>query len=764
MSFMKWMSGSTSASNSTNGNSASVVGVNGQTRNDWPDNDDRYYGLINVGNTCYCSSVLQSLYFCRAFRDCVNNYPYPRQLPNIPSLAAGASHKPVDKSSNARGPDHSGVGNGGVSNGLLSPVPEKTAAVPSNPASHANMSAGTAMANGGKVSAGVGDSNMLANSYFTNSSQDASNGRSRALSSFRDRAGLRRKKDRSHSDAALNGGSADGANGADAADAKSGYGAGASQHSGVDGLGAQLRTAGPAKDGDTGPQQQQQQQERSAIDILTEDISSAAKYEIDESMFTALKDLFWSISTHIQRTGSMSPQSFVAKLKERNELFRSNAHQDAHEFLNYLLNEIVENVEKIHRDKGLEGCTGAPLNGPSKLRGNTWVHTLFEGLLTNETRCLSCENVTSRDETILDVSVDIHENTSVTNCLNQFAAGELLCHNNKFYCDNCGGLQEAERRMRLKRLPNILALHLKRFKYHEGLGRYVKLSYRVNFPTELRVPNTTEETDDVLYSLSSIVVHLGGGPFHGHYISIVRSGDKWVLFDDDCVDIIKENELFNYFGDLPNFGSGYVLFYERTDFDPMQFDLPRPFGTAANDTKQAACGNDEGHADDSSSSVCADSATNKTPGSAAALDSTVPEASPGSVGVGSPPDASSQPKFFAPARPPPLVSPTRSFHGSLDTSSMSPVALTSAGMSPTVLTPSVSTPQVSSMLSVQAPRSQAEPGAPISSFSSSTSPVNSRTPPQNAQAVAVETSYNGSSNGSGGMGKSRSWFSRRSKK
>ncbi|ORX66882.1 cysteine proteinase [Linderina pennispora] len=232
----------------------------------------------------------------------------------------------------------------------------------------------------------------------------------------------------------------------------------------------------------------------------------AEKYQIDDSMFASLKDLFWSISTRIQRSGSISPQRFIGKLKECNELFRSNAHQDAHEFLNYLLNEIVENVDKIYRDKKLDG---------------TWVHTLFEGLLTNETKCLSCENVTSRDETLLDVSVDIHENTSVTNCLNQFAAGELL-------------------------LPQQ-----QRFKYHEGLGRYVKLSYRVNFPTELRVPNTTEETEDLLYSLSAIVVHLGGGPYHGHYISIVRSGNKWILFDDDCVDIIDENELYNYFGNFP---------------------------------------------------------------------------------------------------------------------------------------------------------------------------------------------------------------------
>ena len=44
--------------------------------------------------------------------------------------------------------------------------------------------------------------------------------------------------------------------------------------------------------------------------------------------------------------------------------------------------------------------------------------------------------------------------------------------------------------MRVKKLPKILALHLKRFKYMEQLQRYTKLSYRVVFPFELRLFNT----------------------------------------------------------------------------------------------------------------------------------------------------------------------------------------------------------------------------------------------------------------------------------
>ena len=44
--------------------------------------------------------------------------------------------------------------------------------------------------------------------------------------------------------------------------------------------------------------------------------------------------------------------------------------------------------------------------------------------------------------------------------------------------------------MRIKKLPRILALHLKRFKFVENLNKFKKLTHRVVFPFELRLFNT----------------------------------------------------------------------------------------------------------------------------------------------------------------------------------------------------------------------------------------------------------------------------------
>ncbi|CAL9150160.1 unnamed protein product, partial [Musa hybrid cultivar] len=305
--------------------------------------------------------------------------------------------------------------------------------------------------------------------------------------------------------------------------------------------------------------------------------------DVEENLLTCLADLFTQISSQKKKTGVIAPKRFVQRVKKQNEYFRSYMHQDAHEFLNFLLNELADILEK-ESDAAKDSIeTSSPseklANGPNHSLPNgvpkepllTWVHKNFQGILTNETRCLRCETVTARDETFLDLSLDIEQNSSITSCLKNFSSTETLNAEDKFFCDKCCSfvslcsLQEAQKRMKIKKPPHILVIHLKRFKYVEQLGRYKKLSYRVVFPMELKLNNTVEDIDSE-YSLFAVVVHVGSGPNHGHYVSLVKSHNHWLLFDDENVEMIDESMVQTFFGSSQEYSgntdNGYILFYE----------------------------------------------------------------------------------------------------------------------------------------------------------------------------------------------------------
>ncbi|KAF9932880.1 hypothetical protein FBU30_007039 [Linnemannia zychae] len=532
----------------------------GVTQPEKPVVNDVPIGLENFGNTCYCNSILQALYYCRPFRECVLGYQS--------GTGTLVSHYPIS---------------------------------PMTPSFNLN-------------------SNGSGSSYFTPQASAGQTGVMSPTGTLSTIPGRNHQRNGSSNGAPL------------PATGATGSGPGSAGQRNIVGV---LLPNGGGPDPDSAPQ---------------------------ESMFLCLQDLFQRIQNHSKKTQFFTPTAFVAKVKKENELFRSSMHQDAHEFLMFIISTITEDIEADHKknQKEIEDSQPKPavLNGTTTSNGQSngnsisngslgtkgssdevsmtlaggdevrikvngadistvstsggsshgngqtggggesigdrssiqsestipkpkeklWVQKLFEGQLTNEIKCLTCEKTTNRAESFMDLSLDIEQNSSVTSCLRQFSASEMLCHKDKFYCDECCGLQEAEKRMKIQQLPNILSLHLKRFKYQEALQKYVKLSYRVSFPLELRLFNTVDDMEDPdrIYDLNAFVVHIGSGPHHGHYVAVVKHQEKWLLFDDETVETIDESDIHKYFGDSAQLGSGYVLFYQARDLDmstiaPMQW-------------------------------------------------------------------------------------------------------------------------------------------------------------------------------------------------
>lgn len=285
----------------------------------------------------------------------------------------------------------------------------------------------------------------------------------------------------------------------------------------------------------------------------------------DSAFLYALQDVFTGMSECGSKIGVVSPLYFVAKLKERNYLFRqANMHHDAHEFCNYLINEIIET-----------------LNYETEKKSN-WCTDIFQGLITNETKCLYCETITSKDETFLDLSVDVPPGESaysLTYSLNNFSKLETLNHENKFYCNTCRSLQEAVKTIKLKKIPEVLVINFKRFKYDDKIDSMVKLFDSILYPLRLRLFNTTTSSRQAegshstvkrdgfsLYGLYALVIHIGGGPTHGHYVALCKNeAGLWFLFDDETVELVDEYYVLRFFGNGPGLATAYMLFYQKLD-------------------------------------------------------------------------------------------------------------------------------------------------------------------------------------------------------
>lgn len=282
-----------------------------------------------------------------------------------------------------------------------------------------------------------------------------------------------------------------------------------------------------------------------------------------DSMLLSVSEMFQHINSNKKKFGVYQPKKLIDVVRKKNETFQGHQHQDAHEFMNYLLNQIGEEINAENREVAGERANASGFKLP-----RTWLQEIFEGTLVNETRCLNCETVTSRDEAFLDLSLEIEENSSITSCLRNFSGIETMNKQDKFYCDECCSLQEAHKCIRVKKTPTILALHLKRFKYMESVRRLKKLSHRVVFPAELRLNSTTGDAadEDASFSLFAVVIHVGSGMNHGHYVALSKIHDQWFLFDDESVEGIDDSQLHTCFGSSQEGSgnySGYMLLYQK---------------------------------------------------------------------------------------------------------------------------------------------------------------------------------------------------------
>uniref|UniRef100_A0A672RB32 Ubiquitin carboxyl-terminal hydrolase n=1 Tax=Sinocyclocheilus grahami TaxID=75366 RepID=A0A672RB32_SINGR len=198
--------------------------------------------------------------------------------------------------------------------------------------------------------------------------------------------------------------------------------------------------------------------------------------------------------------------------------FRGNSQHDALEFLLWLL-------DRLHED--VNSSSALPNgNNRSKSRGKV--------------RASMSQNLSS---------------LTCPHCLKQ---------SNTFDPFLCISLPIPLRQTSLWTLPDILILHLKRFR--QVGERRNKLSTLVHFPlTGLdmgrHMPEASRHTLNFLYDLYAVCNH-HGGMHGGHYTAYCRNSvdGQWYAYDDSSVESVPEGEVCTR--------GAYILFYQRRDAIP----------------------------------------------------------------------------------------------------------------------------------------------------------------------------------------------------
>lgn len=227
----------------------------------------------------------------------------------------------------------------------------------------------------------------------------------------------------------------------------------------------------------------------------------------------------------------------------KKKLLAGFQEQDAHEFWQFILNELHNDYERLMSNLQVKLEADDPCQ--------CITHRTFSGELVLSIKCLGCQAVTSTTDPVFDVSLELKKGTlTLYDCLDLFCRDEPL--DGMYTCSSCGQRTKAVKSLRLKKLAPVFSVQLKRFK--QTLDLFSKIDNPIEVPLYLNLTKYAESPQGTLfYELFALVCHTGS-VHTGHYVVIVKDGDGvWYKFDDLVILVVDEKEVKST--------SAYLLFY-----------------------------------------------------------------------------------------------------------------------------------------------------------------------------------------------------------
>jgi ubiquitin C-terminal hydrolase len=100
----------------------------------------------------------------------------------------------------------------------------------------------------------------------------------------------------------------------------------------------------------------------------------------------------------------------------------------------------------------------------------------------------------------------LDQDITLQQCLQMFIEPEVLGPDDKWYCPHCKEHMQAEKKMSVWRLPPILIIHLKRFKYDHSSSFGYSSGSRVKIDTNVKYPIQYEIYKNIEFNFLSLVI------------------------------------------------------------------------------------------------------------------------------------------------------------------------------------------------------------------------------------------------------------------
>uniref|UniRef100_A0A672M039 Ubiquitin carboxyl-terminal hydrolase n=1 Tax=Sinocyclocheilus grahami TaxID=75366 RepID=A0A672M039_SINGR len=201
------------------------------------------------------------------------------------------------------------------------------------------------------------------------------------------------------------------------------------------------------------------------------------------------------------------------------------------------------------------------------------ISDIFDGSILSLVQCLTCDRV--RKGSCAEAGIEFVVScipswfwgpmVTLEDCLAAFFAADELKGDNMYSCERCKKLRNGVKYCKVLRLPEILCIHLKRFR-HEVMYSF-KINSHVSFPLEglALKPFLAKESPSQIttYDLLSVICHHGTAG-SGHYIAYCQNviNGQWYEFDDQYVTEVHETVVQN--------AEAYVLFYRKSSDESVR--------------------------------------------------------------------------------------------------------------------------------------------------------------------------------------------------